>query len=68
MVNVNLLKAEIVKAGLSVESVYKGIGLTKKQWYDRIQKGVFNSDEMYDLVKFIGIEEPIPIFFAEKVT
>lgn len=68
MVNVNLLKAEIVKAGLSIEDVYKGIGLSKRQWYERIRKGVFDSEEMYNLIRIIGIAEPVPIFFADKVT
>lgn len=65
MVDTKELKAQIVRSGLSVETVYSGMGLTKRQWYERIKKKTFDSNEMLDLVKILNISDPITIFFAE---
>lgn len=65
MVDTNELKAQIVRSGLSIETVYSGLGLTKRQWYFRMNNKTFDSNEMLELVKMLHIENPIPIFFAE---
>lgn len=68
MVDTNELKAQIVRKGLTVEKVYSSLGLTKRQWYQRMQRKTFDSNEMLELVKMLHIENPVPIFFAEEVT
>lgn len=67
MVDVKELKAQIVRSGLSVETVYSGLGLTKKQWYFRMNNKTLDSNEMLKLIDMLHIENPIPIFFAREV-
>lgn len=68
VVNVNELKAEIVRKGFTQKEVYEGIGLSKRQWEIRIEKKKFDSDDIFSLINFVGIENPMPIFFADEVT
>lgn len=65
MVDVLELKASIVKSGFTQKEVYEGIGLTKRQWDSRCTSKKFDSDEMYKLVRFLNLDNPIPIFFAD---
>lgn len=44
------------------------LGITPKAFYDKMKRGVFRSDEMQQMVDFVGIENPIEIFFAKEVT
>lgn len=68
MVNINELKACIARAGKTTEETYEAIGLTKRQWYSRLENAKFDTDEMYELCDFLNIENPMPVFFAPKVT
>lgn len=68
MVDVKELKAQIVRSGLSIETVYSGLGLTKRQWYFRMNHKKFDTDEMLQLTDMLHIENPVPIFFAREVT
>jgi hypothetical protein len=41
---------------------------TPKTFYDKMKRGVFDSDEISAIVEDLGIENPMEIFFAEEVT
>lgn len=46
----------------------KVIGKTPKTFYSKMKAGVFDSDEIAAMVKYLEIENPMGIFFAEEVT
>lgn len=68
MVDTLELKAQISRRGMTAKQVYNEMGMTKRVWYDKMQKKKFDSDEMYRLIKILNIENPAPIFFADEVT
>lgn len=68
MININELKGRIVAKGYTQEEVARMLEITPKTMYTRMQRGVFNSDEIYKLIKILEIKDPMNIFFVEEVT
>ena len=66
MIKVSDLKAEIVRNNLSQKDVAKMIGVAPKTFYEKMNKGVFGSDEIEIMIRELHIEDPISIFFATK--
>lgn len=67
MILVNKLRGIIVSQGETQASVAKELGITETTMSRKLQKGVFDSDEIYKMIKFLKIKNPEEIFFAEKV-
>ena len=42
----------------------KHLGMTEKTFYTKMKKGVFDSDEMAEMITYLGIDNPYEIFFA----
>ncbi len=63
MVNVNELKAAIVRKGLTQEKVASAIGITPRTFTSRLKKGFFGSDEIEKMMVLLEINDPMPIFF-----
>lgn len=42
------------------------IGVTPKTFYEKMNKGVFGSDEIEIMIDKLGIDNPVAIFFAHK--
>lgn len=68
MIRTDELRGVIAKNGYSQVDVAKKLGITPKTFYGKMKKGVFDSDEIQIMVDFLKIEDPIKIFFAQKVT
>lgn len=68
MIDTNALRGAIVAKGLTQQDVADHLGMTPKTFYQRMKKGVFGSDEMEKMISLLSIENPVAIFFAEKVT
>ena len=68
MVDTLKLKAAIVASGKKTKDVADMLGISTKSWHDRINKRKFDSDEMYKIVKYLNIQNPVEIFFADDVT
>lgn len=64
MVATDKLRGIIAERGFSQREVAKHLGMTDKTFYTKMKKGVFDSDEMAEMISFLGIEEPMGIFFA----
>lgn len=64
MILTNELKGIIVKNGLSQRKLAKMIGISEKTFYDKMKKGVFNSNEMEKMIRILDIQNPNEIFFA----
>lgn len=67
LILVNELKGIIVTRGETQASVARKLGITETTMTRKLQKGVFDSDEIYEMIKFLKIENPEEIFFAEEV-
>lgn len=65
MVDVNKLRGCIVSNGMTQEQVAKLLGITPKTFYLRMKKRVFLSDEIEQMIDMLGIDDPMPIFFAK---
>ena len=68
MVRTDLLKGEIARAGYSQSQIADMLCITPKTFYSKMKKGIFNSDEIEELIQILGIENPVQVFFAPKVT
>ena len=68
MIRTDLLKGEIARAGYSQSKVAKELGITPKTFYVKMKKGVFDSDEIEEMINLLRIDNPVQVFFAQKVT
>ncbi len=70
MVNVDVLRGIIAERGYSQTDVAKKLGITPKTFYTKMNKRVFDSDEIELMINFlhIPVEECTRIFFASNVT
>ena len=68
MVDTNELRGVIAKNGKSQTDVAKMLGIAPKTFYSKMQKGVFGSDEIQVMIDELHIENPMEIFFANRVT
>ena len=68
MVHVKKLRGKMAEKGRTGIDMARVINKTPKTFYDKMKKGVFDSDEIAAIVDDLGIENPMEIFFAEEVT
>ncbi|WP_130889836.1 helix-turn-helix domain-containing protein [Fusobacterium ulcerans] len=68
MIDVNELRGIIAKRGFSQASVAKKLEITPKTFYEKMKKGVFDSDEIEEMINILNIDNPIEIFFKKSVT
>lgn len=68
MIDVNALRGKIYEKGLSQRKVAKTLGMTEKTFYSKMRRGVFDSDEIDEMIALLGISDPAPIFFTQVGT
>lgn len=68
MVDVSELRGIIAKQGLSQRQVAKSIGITEKTFYAKMERGVFKSNEIEQMILVLDIKDPCRIFFAKDGT
>ena len=68
MVNVQKLRGVMAEKGRTGRDMAAIIKKTPKTFYEKMKKGVFDSDEIMAIVENLSIENPAEIFFAEEVT
>lgn len=68
MVDTNALRGRIAEKGFSQARVAKYIGITPKTFYEKMNRGVFGSDEIQKMIYLLDIDDPVKIFFTELVT
>ena len=64
MIAVDKLRGIIAERGMSQRQVAKALGMTEKTFYTKMKKGVFDSDEMSEMVSMLEIHDPASVFFA----
>lgn len=65
MIATNELKGIIASRGYSQRSVASRLGMRDKTFYEKMKKGVFDSDEIEQMIQFLNIENPMAIFFTD---
>ena len=68
VIKTNELKGIIVKNGLTQSDVANLIGITPKTFYEKMKIGVFGSDEIQIMIDKLHIDDPVSIFFCQRVT
>ena len=68
MVATDKLRGIIAERNMSQRQVAKAIGITEKTFYNKMQSGKFDSDEMEKMIILLNIQNPIDIFFASLGT
>lgn len=64
MIATDKLRGIIAERGLSQRKVAEHLKMTEKTFYAKMKRGVFDSDEMAEMVNFLAIDNPGEIFFA----
>ena len=64
-----LLEMEIKRRGYTMEKLSREIGISKSAFSKKINgKSEFTLGDIQQIVDVLGIESPVPIFFAGKVS
>jgi len=61
------LRSIIAERGLSQRKVANHLKIAEKAFYSKMKKGVFDSDEMAEMVSFLSVEDPSEIFLQSMV-
>jgi len=64
MIRTDLLRGVIAQKNMSQRKVAKQLGMTEKTFYTKMKKGVFDSDEISEMISLLDIDNPAEIFFA----
>ncbi len=68
MVDINKLRGIMAERRRTQTQVANAIGISPKSFYNKMQRGVFGTDEAEKIVEYLHIENPALIFFAKEVT
>ena len=64
MMDVRLLKSEMVKKGFNQGTLCRAISMSEATFSRRLKSGVFKTDEAMKMISVLGLKEPEKIFFA----
>lgn len=64
MIRTDELRGIIAKNGYSQAKVAEAIGISPKTFYEKMNRGVFGSDEIEVMIRLLHIDNPVAIFFA----
>lgn len=64
MIRTDLLRGAIAQKNTSQRKVAEQLGMTDKTFYAKMKKGVFDSDEISEMISLLDIDNPMDIFFA----
>ena len=68
MIDVEGLKRAVRVSGYTMKSFAKSMNISRTALYRKLQSGVLRSDEIELMLQLLHIQDPVPIFFASKVT
>lgn len=68
MVNADELRGIIAKRRMSQAQVARHIGMTEKTFYAKMKKGIFDSDEIEEMIFYLQIGDPMAVFFTNVGT
>lgn len=63
------LEYEMKSRGVSVDDLCKAIGISRSAYYRKVNgTSEFTQGEIQAIVDFLGLQTPMGVFFAEKVS
>ncbi len=65
MINVPKLRGKIAEAGYNNKQIAEKLGIHPATFGRKLEKGIFDSDEIMGLIKELDIEDPMSIFFIQ---
>ena len=65
MLDVNALKAEMVKNGYTQAKLAEEIGISPRTLSNKLKTGDFGNKEMEVIINVLSIKDPMSIFFAK---
>lgn len=65
MLNVNALKAEMVRNGYTQTTLAQALGMSSRTFYNRMKTGDFGALEIKKMIDILHLEEPLSIFFGK---
>ena len=68
MVNTDKLLGIMAERHKTQQEVAKALGMSSKTFYLRMKSKVFGSDEIEIMIEYLDIDNPMPVFFDNKVT
>lgn len=68
MIATNKLRGIIAEQGMSQRKVADALGMTEKTFYNKMRKGVFDSDEIMSMINLLHVQDPVSIFFNDDGT
>lgn len=66
MIQTDKLRGIIAENRMTQTDVAKALEITPKTFYDKMQKGVFGSDEIMKMIDLLHIQDPADIFFTHE--
>ena len=67
MVNTDKLRGIIAERHYTIRSLSIALKMPESTLHDKMRKGVFNSDDMYAMIRVLDITDPVAVFFADEV-
>ena len=68
MLDRRALKAELARNGITQTAMAEMLGMTSKTFYNKMRTGKFGIQDAEKMIKILKIDQPILIFFNQKVT
>ena len=68
MVNTDKLLGIMAEQHKTQGDVANVLNMSSKTFYTRMKNKVFGSDEIERMIDYLDISDPMPIFFADRVT
>ena len=65
MVNINELKAAMVRKGKTQKEVANDIGISPRSLTNKMKSGIFLSNEIEAMIRVLDIKNPVDLFFAQ---
>ena len=60
--NVNKLRGIMAERKCTQKQLAEAIGISSKTFYNKMQRGVFGTDEVEKMVRYLSIQNPAEIF------
>jgi len=67
IINKRKLRAIIVEEGKTHAEVAKALDISPKTFSDKLNKGVFLSNEIEGMIEYLHITDPMAVFFPDWV-
>ena len=66
MIDINRLRSEIVRAGMTQKLVASALGMSENTFSKKINTGKFGLEDAEKMIKLLGIQDPVAVFFATE--